>query len=84
MPRSSNYYRYTAQNASKAIKRWMHLLVIIVIRLLEQEVRGELLVLVTCEVGLDGEVTVETKSAELGFWLVSFHKWVVLFNLLSR
>lgn len=41
------------------------LVVVIVIRLLKQEVRSELLVLVACEVGLDGEVAVETKAAEL-------------------
>lgn len=48
----------------------MHLIVV-VIRLLEQEVRGELLVLVACEVGLDGHVTVETKAAKLCFLLAS-------------
>ena len=50
---------------------------IIVIWLLEQEVRGELLVLVACEVGLDGEVTIEAEAAELGFLSVYFCKWVV-------
>lgn len=43
---------------------------IIVIWLLEQEVRGELLVLVACKVCLDGQVTVEAEAAELGFLLV--------------
>lgn len=65
-------------------REWMHLVVFIVIRLLEQEVRGELLVLVACEIGLDGEVTVETKAAKLGFLLASSLRQSYWDNLLSQ
>jgi len=41
-----------------------NLLIVIVIGLVEQEVRGELLVLVTGEVGLDSHVPVESKTAQ--------------------
>lgn len=40
--------------------------IVIVVGLVEQEVRGELLVLVAREVGLDGLVMVEAKAAKLG------------------
>lgn len=40
---------------------------VLVVGLLEQEIRGQLLVLVAGEVGLDGEVALEAEAAKLFF-----------------
>ena len=46
-----------------------------VLWLIEEEVGCELLVLVTCEVGLDDKISFETKTAELLSWLADEEKY---------
>ena len=46
------------------LREYSLLLLIVVVRLLKEKVRGQLLVLVTCEVGLDDLIARKSQSCE--------------------